>query len=315
MNFTNRQFACSLYVSVAFLPSSIAAHLLHAGCTPTEVVVLRHVLEGRSFTLRELAAKTGRSTGVLDQATKKLLGKHILRRECVNGTPKYVLASAEAILCWLREHTAETLGVLRRREEDVHQFLSAVEQERRCPSMEYFEGVDGMERAFRQLFEAADGEILVFRPIEEREEQDPLRDLRAGLNRQRRHCGVFCRTITHNTSLGRRFQARDPFEHRKTVLVPKDQYPCPFEQVIAGECFACFRYEEGKACILRFPHFAQSQRGFFDALWQRFGTGGSGWSDGALSVDCIALSELEGYSSGAAVPAPKMGCNKARNLI
>ena len=55
------------------LPAHIEEYLLEAGFTSTEILVLRRLLVGESMTLREMASNTGKSTGVLDQAMKKLL--------------------------------------------------------------------------------------------------------------------------------------------------------------------------------------------------------------------------------------------------
>jgi hypothetical protein len=273
---------------MGFLPSSIENHLLNAGCTTTELLVLRHVLDGCAFTLRELAAKTGKSTGVLDQATKKLIGKCILRRESVNGSPKYVLASPDGILRWLREHTAETLGLLKRREDDVCNFLSTVERELRRPSVEYFEGRTGIERAYWQILDAADGSIDVFLPLFCKEEDDPLCDIRQRFTLARRRRKVAYRVIAHDTPLGRRYCSRDVFEERSTKLCAPALHPIPFEQLIAGGVLGCFSYEDERACLLRFPHLAAQQQAIFNAHWHAEEDGVT------VSLDCITLAELEG---------------------
>ena len=95
------------------LPSSIETALLDAGFTQTEVIVLRKLMDGEALTLRELGAKTGKSNGVLDQATKKLLGKLILTKQEVNGIPKFALSSVESIGAWLEqvEKQLDNLGM------------------------------------------------------------------------------------------------------------------------------------------------------------------------------------------------------------
>ena len=85
------------------LPASVEAHLTEAGFAPTEIMALRKLLEGEALTLRELAAKTGKSTGVLDQAVKKLMSRGIVTRETFNDTPKYLVKSLDAVLQGMRE--------------------------------------------------------------------------------------------------------------------------------------------------------------------------------------------------------------------
>ena len=62
------------------LPSHIEKYLSEADFSATEILILRQIITGKAFTLRELASKTGKSTGVLDQAMKKLLKKQIAEK-------------------------------------------------------------------------------------------------------------------------------------------------------------------------------------------------------------------------------------------
>lgn len=89
------------------LPASIEAYLLEAGFSPTEITILKRLLEGEALTLRELGAKTGKSTGVLDQATKKLLAKKILNRDIINGVPKFTVTSLPSIAAWVEQDMRE----------------------------------------------------------------------------------------------------------------------------------------------------------------------------------------------------------------
>jgi DNA-binding MarR family transcriptional regulator len=57
------------------LPAGIESYLKEAGFSATEMLIIRKLVEEDCLTLRELAGKTGKSTGVLDLAMKKLLQK------------------------------------------------------------------------------------------------------------------------------------------------------------------------------------------------------------------------------------------------
>jgi len=58
---------------MSHLPASIEAYLEEAGFSATEMLIVRQLLDHGATTLREIAVKTGKSTGVLDQAMRKLL--------------------------------------------------------------------------------------------------------------------------------------------------------------------------------------------------------------------------------------------------
>ena len=269
-------------------PASIESHLLEAGFSSTEILTLKNLANGVPFSLRQIAAKTGKSTGVLDQATKKLIRKGIVKRECVNGSPKYTLASLDAVTKWISEHTNERLTILRQREKDVHLFFSSLKLEQERPSMEFFDGHDGMEQTYQRLLECKE-DLLQYLPVSQKEEDHPLQALHEQFLCERRRRDIFLRVIAHDTFLGRRFQSRDHLAHRKTVLIPKSQCKFDFEQIIAGKTITCFHHKNLQACRMTFPSFIASQRALFEAIWSQY-TEGSNYT-----IDNITLAELEGY--------------------
>jgi predicted transcriptional regulator len=256
-----------VHVCMEALPSSIEAALLEAGFSVTEIVILKRLLEEDAMTLRQLALKTGKSTGVLDQAMKKLLKKGIVTKETINDNPKYVLQSLQSILRWMERDMEEKQDLLVRRHKNFETFIATLSVDKERPEMEHFEGEEGMKKAYIKLMDYGQ-EMLVYMPMLYKEEEDPLRDFRVQLFRERRHRGIFQRIIAHESPLGRRFQSRDMFEYRKTILVPEQAVPIGFEQTIIGDLYACFDHDARKAVFIRFPRLAQSERAFFESLWE-----------------------------------------------
>ena len=251
-------------------PTSIAAHLRDSGFSSTEILVLKNACSDDAFTLRQMAAKTGKSTGVLDQAAKKLMQKGILRRELINKKPQYTLASPAAIAECIKNHTDEKVNVLRRKENDIGLFVESIQWQQSRPSMEYYKGMDGMEEAYREIFQQGVQELLQYKPVFFKEEEEPFHECRKTLINERRRLGIDMKVISHDVPLGRRLKSRDPYTGRKTVLVPQDKYPFNLEQVIAGDIFVCFNFKEEHACVIRFPEFAASQAILFLSTWNRF---------------------------------------------
>ncbi len=249
------------------LPSSVENYLKEAGFTSTELLVLKKLLEEDALTLRELAAKTGKSTGVLDQALKKLLRRNIVMRESVNDTAKYRLISLEAIAKWMEEDTRQKQEMLKRRHQNFEAFLRSVQTEHDRPEMQFFDGDAGISTAYEKLL-GQTKELLHYFPVTTTAEEDPLREFRVKYFRDRRNAGVFSRYIVHNTPLGRRFASRDPFEYRKTMLVPEHKVPITFEKVIAGDTIACFNHVEKKVCFVRYRDLAQVERDLFERIWE-----------------------------------------------
>lgn len=250
------------------LPSSIEAYLEEAGFSGTEIIVLRKLLEGDALTLRELAAKTGKSTGVLDQAMKKLIKKRIIAREMVNDAPRYILKSLQPVLEWMEDDMEQKRAMIVRRHQNFEAFISSLQVGKKRPEMEYFEGIEGIKKAYNLLLNRGN-DFVQYGPTLYLAEEDPLRDFRVQHFRERHRRGIFARVITHNTVLGRRFQSRDPYEYRKTILVDEETYPFHFEKIIVGDTVACFQLREEQVCFIRYPELAEEERVFFERLWNK----------------------------------------------
>lgn len=251
------------------LPASIEAYLIEAGFSATEILALKKLLEGEALTLRELAAKTGKSTGVLDLAVKKLLQRRMISRETVNDTPKVLIKSLEAVTAWVKRDTEEKLESMKNRAKNFETFLASLKVESRRPEMEYFEGEEGIKKAYMKLLESPVKELLHYRPVTMKEEEDPLAPFRVQYFRERYRRGVFSRALAPRTPLGRRFQSRDAFEYRETQLLHEEEFPITFEKIIAGEMVACFNHAEQRACYLKYPELAHTERMMFELLWRR----------------------------------------------
>lgn len=260
------------------LPSSIETYLTDAGFTATELIVLHKLLEGEALTLRELAARTGKSTGVLDQAVKKLLGRGIVARETVNAAPKLLIKSLGSILDWVRKDTEVKFQAMKSRAQNFESFIASLERESIRPEMEYFEGREGIVKAYEKLLTLGAKELLFYLPVTTKEEEDPLCAFRVQYFRERRRAGVFSRILVPESPLGRRYRSRDPFEYRKSELLPESVFPITFEKVIAGDTVACFTHVSPagtddlageRACFLHFPELARSEREMFELLWRR----------------------------------------------
>ncbi len=250
------------------LPSSIASYLQEAGFSGTEIVVIRTLLEGSALTLRELSAKSGKSTGVLDQAVKKLLKKGLITREVINNTPRYALTSLQTIVDWMQEDVALKQEMLVRRHQNFESFVrSLTVSVRKRPEMEFFEGSDAVQRAYLHMLERGN-DLIQYGPVWGEVPGFPP-SFWDEYARERRRRGIFARVITNDTPEGRRFRSRDPFEYRKTVLADRRDFPFPFEKITIGDTLACFQLEDARACFIRYPELAQDERIFFERIWNR----------------------------------------------
>ncbi len=250
------------------LPQSIEAYLKEAGFTQTEMLILRKLLEHNSLTIRELATKMGTSTGLIDQAMKKLMSKNIIKREMSNGHPVYQIHSLDAVVQWVKTDMKGRKETLEKRQENFETFIATLKVDKGRPDMEHFSGEEGVQKAYDKLLEVG-GEVLTMMPVLYLAEDDPLRAFRVDLFRRRQVRKIFQRVLATDSPLARRFQSRDMFEYRKTLLVPESQLPLTFEKTIAGGTVAYIDQKNLNACFLNFPEIAKTERATFDALWNR----------------------------------------------
>lgn len=250
------------------LPSSIEAYLEEAGFSGTEILILRRLMDGEPLTIRQLGAKTGKSTGVLDQAMKKLMKKNIIKKALVNDSPKYSLDSMESVVEWMQDDMEQKRDMLLRRHQNFESFVTSLESGNKRPDIEYFEGESGIKQAYIKLLNGP-GEIFHYLPVTGKEEEDPLRDFRVQYFRERQNRKMFSRILAHDNTLGRRYQSRDAFEYRKTVLVPEAEYPFTFEKIITGDRIACFDHKAKTACVIRYPELADIEKTLFEAIWRQ----------------------------------------------
>ena len=250
------------------LPSSIETYLSEAGFSGTEIAILRKLLEGDALTIREISAKTGKSPGTLDSGMKKLIGRGIIDQIQVNDVPKYTLKSLQAVTVWMQRDAESQRQILSRRCQNFELFIESIRHEKKRPDMKHYEGQDGIKKAFKILLDGA-RDFVQYGPTEGLEDNVPLHELYVQFSRERAKRGIFARIISHDTSFGYKFQSRDPFEHRKTVLVDSILYPFRFEKIIAGDTVACFNFRKEEACFIQFPELAEEERVFFERLWNK----------------------------------------------
>ena len=222
--------------------------------------------DGDTFTVRQLSMRTGKSTGVLSEAVKKLMRKDIVSRQILNEAPCYLLRSIDCIAQWFQQDIHCKKQTLLRRHQDFLAFLSSLSRCRERPDLMHFDGSIGIVSAYRKLLTVNTKELFCFLPILHKEEEHSLRDFLKRFTLERKKHGMFLNIIANDTVLGRRFQTRDPFEYRRTTLIPENILPISCERIIADDTVACFDCEKQCASFLNFPQLAEAERALFHAL-------------------------------------------------
>lgn len=277
------------------LPLGIEDYLQESGFTATEIIVLKKLLEENLLTVREIAMKTGKSNGIIDTAVKKLVRRNIVTKENVNENPRYSIIDPQAIVDWGEKHVKEQTKMLERKHQSFAQFMAQLTVEKQYPEIEHYSGIDGLTKAYHKLLETR-AEFLTYTDPASMPSAGLLADFRAQFARRRQVHGVFQRIIAPDSSSSRRFRSRDPFESRRTTLIPPEQWSMPFEKIIAGNIVAYIDLHALQASFIRFQKLAESERDAFERLW-------------AKHVELDAKTSVPNASSGPALPANRLSIN------
>ncbi len=253
-------------VVMTTLPAAIETSLLEAGFTATEILVLKRLLAEDALTMRELALKTGKSTGVLDQAMKKLVSRDIVCREEINGQPKYSISSMDAIIRCMEEEMEARREELKRKHESFEQYIASLTHMRERPEMKHFRGFEGIKQAYVSLLQSGK-EHLRYAAVAE-ELTPSMQEFQAQYFRMRKTKDIPCRVIAQDTPDGRKFQTRDPFEHRQTRLIAEGDVAISYDKIICGDIVACFNHPQNYACFLQYPDLANAERAQFENFWR-----------------------------------------------
>ena len=248
------------------LPMGIETYLLDTGFSGTELIVLRKFFEQETYTLRSLALKTGRSTGVLDQAMKKLQRKGVVVRVLLNENPVYKLQSLESISRYIERSLKERREDMDRRHACFKSFMGTMKTENRLPDVEHFQGREGIEQIYHRILQQ-NVELLTTTRIM-RETCPHWEGFFRGWNARRQMQRIFQRVLSQDTIHAAAAASRDDLCYRKTLLVLSQEKIFHAEKIIAGDCIAYIDLERESGCIIHFPELALAERGEFELLWK-----------------------------------------------
>lgn len=249
------------------LPLSIEAYLRECGLTDTEMLIIKHLLAENLLTLRELASKTGKGNSAIDAGIKKLIQRGIVTREKFNDQPKFAVMDPQSIVTWAEKNMREQAQMLQRRHQNLAEFMENLNTSKNHPAIEHFEGEQGIMRAYDKLLQNR-SEVLTYTNPAREPASAALAQFHTHYNRRRKVYGVFQRIIAPDSPIARRFQSRDPFEYRKTLLIPAEEFALSFDKIITGDVVACLDETSMDASFIKYEKLADAERQAFEKQWE-----------------------------------------------
>ena len=276
---------------MANFPISIEDHLKEAGFNVTEILILRNVLTGKQYTLRELASKTGKSTGHLDQSMKKLLKRGIITKVIINNRTKYTLDSISALSKYIQKYFTDHVSTVKRRSQDVSAFFSTLRIEHSRPSMEYFDGDSGIKAFYERLQKELEPheQLLSYMPVTP-QIKEQFGQYIDQFTQFRRKQSIPLKVLTHNTLEARRYQSKDMLYNRETRFIEPDRCLLYIEHLLSNTAYCCIDYKNNAAQIIVYKEFVEEKRSIFMSLW----------NEAPLTMKEIAEGYTKNYSSSIA---------------
>ncbi len=246
-------------------------HVLHTGgYTGVEQLLLRHLLPGEPLTLRELSHKTGKSTGSLDRAVKKLLVRRILQRATVNEQQKFTVAPAASLVESLASGFQRQRTLLERQEREVRTFFTSLSLESEHPALEHVRGIEGIAQLLRRIASVScPSDVLHVLPQPACEDDTQLSPLYDAFHHQRSTSRCFARVLVPSTRDGLRFRERDALRFRATRLLPQGAPETVIEKLLTDELVVTINHASHTGMVLRSRDLAAAERSLFEALWLR----------------------------------------------
>ncbi len=250
------------------LPVTIVSLLQTNGFSSTEILVFSKFIEGERMTVRQLSSKTGKGTGMIDRAVKKLLKRNLIARESVNGTPCYHLLPSDVLDMWMSKNLRRARHELEKKEYDMRSFILSISKRNSLPRVEHFEGrivVAEALRIFIKNISRTHGAYLYF-PFEGQDLDKPclLRDIFLSECRNRR---IQVKIITPKAETSEPVKLYD-FPCIETSLLKSADFSVNFGKIITADKLACILDGGDRATFIYSPELALAERRTFECIWK-----------------------------------------------
>ncbi len=249
------------------LPISIEQQLYELGFSTTELLIIRRLMEDANHTIRTLAKKTGKSTGVLSQAMKKLMDRGLVQHDMQNATQAYTLASATNICRYIAEIHTMKKDELERKEENFRRFIEQLTEKKPQEELLHF-NARTIERALQIMLKDTQ-EICIYTPHLLCPESSSLRKIFDAFHRERMRRNIFLRVIAPLTQENIKEAMKDGLSSRKSLLLDAERYPISFERILTPNSLLCIDLKQGDARLIQFPSLAAHEYQYFVKLWTK----------------------------------------------
>ena len=249
------------------LPLSIEQQLRDLGFSATELLILKRLMEDATNTIRTLAKKTGKSTGVLSQAMKKLTGKGLIYQTRHHALQSYKLCSTQTLCQYVTEIHAMKKDELERKEENFRRCMEQLSKKMAREELLHFNATT-IERALETMLKNT-RELCIYTPNILCPASSVLAKVFEKFHMERMRRNIFLRVIAPLTQENMKEAMKDDLHLRSSLLLDPERYPISFQRILTPMSLLCIDLEQAEGRLIEFPSLATHECQYFVKLWAK----------------------------------------------
>jgi sugar-specific transcriptional regulator TrmB len=234
------------------------------GLSEKEADVYMCLLEKGTATIEEVMKETELKRGVTYNALYKLKELDLLTSFTVGKKVSFSLAPPHTLSALARKKQQEAQLVSASIEHLVPQLQKKYKLLKGKPTVQYYEGEDGLREALNDLMISNVNEVFGCIDLEEMYKSFPSYAEEEDIP-SRKERNIFSYALFTDSTLARKLHKRDSQDLRETHLINGEKYPIPAQIDVYGDKVAMFSFQKGDfiGIILQNEDFATSLRSVF----------------------------------------------------
>jgi sugar-specific transcriptional regulator TrmB len=252
------------------IPRTVKNFLEELGCNKTEITIINQLLKVSGLTLRELCRVTEKSTGVLSEALKKLIGKGIVKRERVNGSPTYAIENPDTIFRWVDRESDRNISALKQKKQDFERFSKTLVANSVKPKVRFFTGMEGLRESYYEILKYKPKMLMSYLSMTGAYQKEIL-DLLDGFVKKRIEENIAVKIIARKSPMTVYLKLRDKQELRSMRIVTQNLFPMANSEVnLYGNCMHSMSVDPNGvfAFIVEDRHMVSIHKAAFELAWK-----------------------------------------------
>lgn len=240
----------------------------HLGFSDKEVKIYTVLLEKGQATAGEIITASGLKRGITYAILYELEEKGLIKVSKSEKKTVFELENPQALLDLLDIRKKEVESVENSLKYYIPQLVSQYKLAIGKPTVRYYEGQQGLEKAFEDIHHYRDNNVYGIVDIEKLEAALPGHSHQEDLPLRIKN-NITSYALFGDSPEARKFHAQDEKHNRVSILINKETYPSPAEIDIYGDKIAMFSFKPGQlvSVVIENEDFAETLRSVFKYIF------------------------------------------------